>query len=85
MVMISKKQARNAARGVLAELSGRKGFDYWFEEIDSDIKTEIRLAIASAIMKGVQEADDSATKIDAVYTLHEIKLISYQLSLSAGD
>jgi len=47
-------RATEAADAVLDELDKRSGFDYWWDDIDSDIQNEIR--------------DTLAKRIDAVYS-----------------
>jgi hypothetical protein len=44
-------KALAAARAVLIELAGRKGFDYWWEDIDRNVRREIRDALAERIRR----------------------------------
>lgn len=39
---------------VLKELSDRKGFDYFWHNIDSDIKKEIKKTLATKVSKVIQ-------------------------------
>lgn len=43
------QESRAAAKRVLEELQGRKGFDWWWHDIEPRVKAEIRQAIAAAI------------------------------------
>lgn len=37
------------AEKILAKLSDRKGFDWWWDDLDADIQDEIRQEIADTI------------------------------------
>ena len=39
------------ARAVLKELKGRKGFDWWWDELDEDIKEEIETELALTVKR----------------------------------
>jgi hypothetical protein len=54
---------KKIVEAVLEVLSGRKGFDWWWEEIDSQTKREIKLALRKAIANTMKEADSSAAKL----------------------
>lgn len=41
--------AKGIVDAVLRELEGRKGFDWWWDDLDADIQKEIRLALRDAV------------------------------------
>ena len=49
----SKKIARGIGKKVIAALSNRKGFDWWFDDLDSSIKKEIEECVGEAAIKAV--------------------------------
>lgn len=49
----SAKVARGVGKKVLAVLSNRKGFDWWFDDLDSSLKKEIEEEVGAAAMRAV--------------------------------
>ena len=47
----AKDASKRAANAALRVLNGRKGFDYWWDDIPNDIRDEIVTAINEAIQK----------------------------------
>ena len=41
--------ASEIAAAVLSELEGRKGFDWWWDDLDEDIQQEIREALTERV------------------------------------
>lgn len=53
--MADHERARAAADAALRVLSGRKGFDWWWEDLDEDLQEEITEAVTEAIWVEVHE------------------------------
>ena len=47
--MSTEDNAHQASDAVLRELEGRKGFDWWWDDLDGDIQAEIRDEVAERI------------------------------------
>lgn len=57
--------ASEAAESVLDDLKGRKGFDHWWDDIDPEIKEEVRRSLADDIRSVYSGTDADTTQPDA--------------------
>lgn len=48
---------RNIVEAVLQNLSGRKGFDWWWLDIEPDVRAEIRASLVESV-RGVVVGDE---------------------------
>jgi hypothetical protein len=55
----SEDPAVNIANAVLDVLHGRKGFDWWWDDIASPDRRNIKLAIAKAVRKKLAALSDA--------------------------
>lgn len=55
-----RRPARDTVSAILAELRGRKGFDWWWHDIDPETKREIE----DALVDIVRGHDDSQASED---------------------
>ena len=46
---------RKVGKAIIKELNGRKGFGWWFGDIDSDIQKEITEAVGLAALKAIKK------------------------------
>jgi hypothetical protein len=53
---MDNKQIRKVGNEIIKVLSNRKGFDWWFEDLDSSLKSEIKMAVGRAAIKAVKNA-----------------------------
>lgn len=52
-VVSEREKARKAADAAFRVLEDRKGFDWWWEDLDEDLQEEIREAVTEAIWNEV--------------------------------
>ena len=52
---MDNKEIRRVGNAILNVLRNRKGFDWWFDELDSNLKSEIKMAIGRAAIKVVKK------------------------------
>ncbi len=52
--MIDNKEIRKVGNAILKVLGDRKGFDWWFDELDSTLKSEIKMSIGRAAIKAIK-------------------------------
>jgi hypothetical protein len=53
--MSDNKQIRKVGKKVIKVLSNRKGFDWWFEDLEGPLKSEIIMDVGRAAIKAVKE------------------------------
>lgn len=66
-------RAKRIARAVLRNLEGRKGFDWWWADVDADTRKEIRADLAEAIEKAAGFSSLRVVLADRERELLEIK------------
>ena len=66
-------KAKLIVRRLLAKLEGRKGFDQWWHDIESDIKTEILSELNTVIDRALSDAQQCDTGIEDNETDHYCK------------
>lgn len=58
--MDSKKLAARIVKKILSDLGGRSGFDHWYDDIDADIKREIRYELEAIATNEIDKAHPAA-------------------------
>ncbi len=53
--MITNTDIRKIGTAVIEALKNRKGFDWWFDDLDSRLKSEIKMMVGRAAVKAVKE------------------------------
>lgn len=63
--MSGTERAEEAVDAVLDNLLGRRGFDYWWDDIDSEIQSEIRESLVDDIHSVYSATDQSESVGDS--------------------
>lgn len=83
--MSKQSDAQRAAKAVLAELRDRKGFDWWWEDLDAATMREIRAALAARIEKAYAPVAARVEELETVARLVTEAAAAVMLLDHAGD
>lgn len=53
---MDNKQIRKIGNDIIEAFKSRKGFDWWWDDLDSSLKSEIKMMIGRAAIKATKNA-----------------------------